>query len=667
MTVRILTAALAAMATLAAAAEDFNPIPGQWRWLDARKAQIGDEIVDVRNGSVTAAHSTAAAGFPIAPEDAFNLTWSPDSTLIAYTQHGDLYIYNIQNGDTRRLTTDASDVIMNGYASWVYFEEIFGRPSKYRAFWWSPDSRRIAFYRFDESNVETFPIHSPFGRTGTLRTTRYPKSGTSNPSVTIGIADLTDDGAITWADFNPADDQYFGTPFWNADGTTFIVPRMPRIQNTLELYAVTPSDGSKRLIYNESYPNSWLDWPEQILFTPTGIIMARNFETGWQQIYSLNYDGTSLRRLTDGSNWRIQLLSVTSKGEVYFTAERDSRCSSTLYRVDSKGRITAITDPALHAENVAISPDGKYFIARLSNHNTPSRVVVSPISAPSKPIRTYNSAATGYDPSHYSIPEMRTINVDGFELPAKVWLPDNFEPSRKYPVVIYLYGGPDNPMVYDKWETPSESNQWYARHDIIYAKADCRSSGHNGRAGLDQVYLNLGAREALDYVEWAKYFQSLPYVRPDKIGVTGFSFGGTMTTTLLLKYSDWFHYGIAGGGVYDWALYDSHYTERFMRTPQDNPDGYASSRVLDMTDNYPAVYDETTVNDIPSVMLRLTHGTGDENVHFQNTLQLIDRLHKGGKRFDFMIYPDGMHGYHGYQGRHYEDANHTFWLRHLQP
>jgi dipeptidyl-peptidase-4 len=164
-----------------------------------------------------------------------------------------------------------------------------------------------------------------------------------------------------------------------------------------------------------------------------------------------------------------------------------------------------------------------------------------------------------------------------------------------------------------------------------------------------------------DFIAWARYLQSLPYVNGDKIGVEGFSFGGTMTAMLVMTAPDAYHYGIAGGGVYDWMLYDSHYTERFMSTPEDNPEGYRDSRVINSAGNY-----KVRPGSNGSVMLKLTHGTGDDNVHFQNTLQLIDALQKAGADFDFMIYPDGMHGYRGYQGRHFDEANHAFWLKYLK-
>jgi dipeptidyl-peptidase-4 len=245
--------------------------------------------------------------------------------------------------------------------------------------------------------------------------------------------------------------------------------------------------------------------------------------------------------------------------------------------------------------------------------------------------------------------------------------PKNFDKSKKYPVHVDIYGGPNTPMVRDRWVTPTASNQWYAENGIIQITVDPRAAGHNGRAGLDMIYRQLTVWEVKDFCQWAECLQNLPYVDAEKIGVEGFSFGGTMTSMLLMQAPDKFHYGIAGGGVYDWALYDSHYTERYMDTPQNNPEGYAVSKVLNYVEGYPTQYaaDKSSASAVEPVMLKLTHGTGDDNVHHQNTLQLLDALHKAGKKFDFMIYPDGMHGYYGYQGDHFQNANNEFWLRYL--
>lgn len=670
---------LATVMAFSAGAQEFNRIPSRWKWLS------DDVVTFTYDGTYTDEQSFAVrakdcksmgripaperySDFPVHPEGAVNLTFSPDSSMLAFTRSNDLYVYDIASGKERRLTNDGSELILNGYASWVYYEEIFGRPSRYRAFWWSPDSKKIGFYRFDNTAVPMFPIYSAAGQDGTLRNTRYPKAGEPNPEVRIGIIDLNKEG-IVWADFDEQEDQYFGTPFWGADSQEFFIAREPRIQNTLDLYSVSTTDGSKKHIYHEEY-KTWLDWINGMLFTDKGLYMARSFETGWQQIYFLSYDG-QLRRLTDGPNWRISLLRADArKGDVYFTACRDASVRSCLYKVNAKGQITALTDTSMNVSGVSFSPDGKYFAAALSNFTTPTQIRVCR-SSDGKGQVVADKKGPDYDASKYALPQLIYITVDnGLKLPAYIVYPKNFVPSRKYPVHVDIYGGPDTPQVRDVWMQPSSRNQWWSDNDIIEVTADCRAAGHNGRAGLDMVYKHLNTYEVQDFISWAKYLKSLPYVDGDKIGVEGFSFGGTMTCMLLFTAPEYFHYGIAGGGVYDWILYDTHYTERFMETPQTNPEGYRDSKVIKYVPEYPVVYDAASATaaesgEIEPVMLKITHGTGDDNVHFQSTLQLIDALHQHNKKFEFMIYPDGMHGYHGYQGTHFLNSNREFWLKYL--
>ena len=727
------------LAAVLAGAQEFNRIPVSWKWIgetevlftyDGTYADSGAFAVDAKTGARREGVSSPAkfSDFPVKPAGAVNMTYSPDSTKIAFTRDNDLYVVDIASGAETRLTFDGSDVILNGYASWVYYEEILGRASRYKAFWWSPDSRKIGFYRFDNSEVPMFPIYSAFanpaaaasqsqsprvtdlGIGGALSETRYPKCGQTNPQVRIGVAVVpgeTEGGAgespaITWADFNPAEDQYFGIPFWGPDSEEFFIARMPRLQNTIDLYAVSVADGSKRHVYNETY-KTWLNWFDGVVFTDRGLYMSREFETGWQQIYFLSYDGKEFRRLTDGPNWNVSIVRVDEKkGDVYFTARREAVAKQALYKVDKKGVITALTDPAYNATGVSFSPDGKYFVASLSNVTTPTYVSVFPASG--KKIRQGNTVADmkgpDYDASKYALGQLVSMTTsDGFILPGMIVYPKNFDPSGKYPVHVDIYGGPDTPQVRDRWVTPSASNQWYSENGIIQITVDPRAAGHNGREGLDMIYRQLTVWEVKDFCEWADWLKALPYVDGDKIGVEGFSFGGTMTCMLLMQAPDKFHYGIAGGGVYDWALYDSHYTERYMDTPQANPEGYEVSKVLNYVDGYPTEYSSETVALAPQehgdmlrsqtqlqsddsgchperileflpgrvepVMLKLTHGTGDDNVHHQNTLQLLDAMHKAGKKFDFMIYPDGMHGYRGYQGAHFDAANREFWLKYL--
>ena len=669
-----------------------------------------------------------------------NPTWSPDSTMVAFTRGNDLWVENVATGAEKRLTDDGSELILNGYASWVYYEEILGRPSRYRAFWWSPDSRRIGFYRFDNTAVPYFPIYSPFaghdvsapdhaGYQGRLNNTRYPKAGQANPLVRIGIVDLATPEAssnaksessetavntqadIVWADFplmggtagtatpscTPVSsygegnicDGYFGIPFWSADGRDFYVPTLPRIQNDLNLFAVDAETGAKRLIYNEKYP-TWVDWFESMEFGRNGLYVARRFETGWDQIYFISYDGKTVKRLTDSHLWSATVLNADEKrGKLYFSAKIDGAPRVSVFSVDiprialqssvpSKtagkapakkspekfGTLTVLTPLQFNAAGVNFAEDALSFTAYISNSTTPTQVVRYRL----KNGKVLNSRVLrdltpeGYKAEDYALPQLITMTThDGFTLPAMVTYPKGFDPSgkTKYPVVMEIYGGPDTPYVRDQWRAPNAANQWFSENGIIKIFCDSRAAGHNGREGEDMVYKDVTSWPVSDFCEWADYLAAQPYVDAGHIGVEGFSFGGTMTSMLVMRHSDKFCCGIAGGGVYDWALYDTHYTERFMETPQTNPDGYAKACVLNYVKDYPSDFHDDRA------MLRLTHGTGDDNVHFQNTLVLIDALQKAGKHFELMIYPDGMHGYRDYQGAHSLENDHDFWYGHL--
>ena len=575
-------------------AQEFERMPLAWKWI------APDEVVFTYDGSYTDADAFSVAApskivtkgvkapekfsrLPLRPDGAVNLTYSPDSTQLAFTRANDLWVVDIASGKETRLTFDGTDLILNGYASWVYYEEILGRPSMYRAFWWSPDSRKIAFYRFDNSDVPMFPIYSPFGQDGALNRTRYPKAGETNPEVRIGIVDLASRD-IVWADFDEKQDQYFGIPFWGADSKGFFVAREPRLQHELDLYCVNPSDGSKKHIYHEEYP-TWLDWPEEMSFGEKGLYMVRAFETGWEQIYYLSYDGSEFRRLTDGENWRTSIVRVDEKaGDVYFLSNRDDTAKAALYKVDRKGIITALTDPDYNATGVKFSPDGKFFVVSVSNFTTPTQVwlyetskaglawsarrAVAAAQGRNRRVnQRYASAAykvadmkgRDFDVSKYALPKMIRITTDdGLDIPAAVTYPVDFDPSKKYPVHFEIYGGPNTAYVRERWSTPNASNQWWSDNGIINVTADTRVAGHNGRAGTDQDFRNLTEAPVKDFVAWAEWAKSLPYVDGERIGVEGFSFGGTMTAMLLLRHPDLFCCGIAGGGVYDWELYDSH-------------------------------------------------------------------------------------------------------------
>lgn len=565
---------------------------------------------------------------------------SPDGTQVAFTRHNDLYSVNIANGAETRYTTDGSDVIYNGWASWVYFEEILGRATRYKAFWWSPDSKRIAFMRFDDSKVPVFPIYNSKGQHGFLENTRYPKAGDRNPEVKMGIVNTGSQG-IKWADFDAKADQYFGTPFWMADSKTLWMQWMNRDQNHIVIYSVAPENGGKKVIYEERQ-KTWVDWFDGMHFLDNGKgFILKSDKTGWGHFYYYDLAGNLQRQLTSGS-WRVgQLLQVDEKkGVMYFTARQENSARYDLYSVSLKGK----DEPKRltfgnYDHQISLAPDGKHFITTYSNLTTPPKSAL--VDNNGKIIRELADAkgpqfeSVKLPTSELSYYETR----DGLELPMTVILPLNFDPSKKYPVWISVYGGPDAGTVYDRWRSPLGQTYWWAKEGVIQVAIDNRSSGHLGKTGMDFIYRQMGKYEIEDYMDAAKSLIARPYVDASKIGITGGSFGGYITAMALTYGADIFTHGIANYSVTDWSLYDTHYTERFMGTPQNNPEGYKITS--------PVTHAEKLKGD-----LRIVHGTMDDNVHMQNSIQLVDRLQDLNKHFEFMLYPGERHGWGGAKARH---------------
>ena len=592
-----------------------------------------------------------------------NPTWSPDHSKIAYTLGNNLYSIDVNTREIVQHTKDGSDVILNGYASWVYYEEIFGRASRYKAFWWSPDSKLLAFYRFDNSKVPMFPIYNSEGQHGSLNETRYPKAGDPNPEVKIGFVSVRG-SEIVWADFDSSMDQYFGIPFWNGEGDRFMVSWMDRSQDNLKMYSVDPIYGNKYLIYEE-HQSTWIDWMEQMLFTKDGMYIIRDTNM-WQQIYFLSFDGKVYKRITDGGeNWGVRLLKVDKK-YLYYTAKRETSVRNDIYRVTlSNNKVERISSGEYNYASVRVEEEnGTKIYASMSNLSTPTKEVVFNIPRDGNLKRMtmdvlFDSKGPDFDKYEIAMPELVYITTrDGIDLPATVIWPIGMDRSGrvKYPVKVNIYGGPDSPQVFDSWKGVSFNNQWWAYHGVIQVVLDTRSSGHLGKAGMNQVYRRLSVLELQDFIDGISYFRKFPFVNSQKVGIEGFSYGGTMSLLCVTAANEFFQYAIAGGAVADWKLYDTHYTERYMDTPQDNPSGYEQAMVFNRLGAYKG--DKTN-------MLRYTHGTGDDNVHFQNGLQIIDKLQQLGKDFELMIYPQGMHGYRGYQSDQSNLQDYRFWYEYL--
>ncbi|MEY2596568.1 MAG: hypothetical protein RI965_1840 [Bacteroidota bacterium] len=588
------------------------------------------------------------------PEAEINPTLSPDKKWVAFTRKNDLYTIEISSGKEFRLTKDGSDLILNGYASWVYFEEILGRPSRYKSYWWSPDSKSICFMRMDDTNVPLFPIVGETGQHGYVENTRYPKSGDVNPSVKVGIT-AADGSSMTWADFNEKNDQYFGMPYWTPDASNVLVQWMNRGQDSLIIYAVNPANGSKKEFYKE-VQKTWVeldDMGSRIIFLASnkGLIIKSD-KDGWDQLYLHSADGSLKNQITNGNNWSTNIQWIdTIKNVIYFTSRQQNSTRTDLYKVDFDGKNQTRLTFGEYTHSVDLSPKGTYFITRYSNAETPDRLAL--VNNKGKIIAELgNSMGSAFN--DYALAKTEIIRIpseDGlFQLPIRITWPINFDPSKKYPVMINIYGGPNAGTVRDGWQF-SPLTQWWAKEGLIQVAMDHRASGHFGKNGVNYMHRNLGNWELKDWITIVKWLRKNG-ADSTRVGIAGFSYGGYMTSLALTKGAGYFTHGLAGGSVTDWHLYDSHYTERYMDTPKENPQGYAAGSIMAYVDNYKG-------------LLRIYHGTMDDNVHLQNSLQLVRKLQDAKKHFEFMVYPGGRHGWGGNQSSHSTNENNMFIYKNL--
>ncbi|MBS0012091.1 MAG: S9 family peptidase [Bacteroidales bacterium] len=574
-----------------------------------------------------------------------NPRFSPDGKKLAYTKGRELYVYDLLTKDEKRLTFDASHKIYNGYASWVYMEEILGRGSRYAAFWWSPDSRKIAYLHTDETEVPEFIINridEEDGLHGSQEITPYPKPGDPNPKVKMGIADIASAKTV-WVKTDDSVDQYIAWPDWTPDSEKLMIQVLNRDQDDMRFILADINSGDFKEIYREAR-DTWIDFftDNYIMKDGSGFII-RSCRSDWMNLYYYDWDGNLKSQLTD-FDWRVNsILKVDEeKRYVFFSGTGGESTENHIFRVklDGTGLLKYTDIPGYHSAN--ISPTGKYLIDTWSNISIPSTIAA--FDNKGKKVRDIEVPEEDEGATKYEL--VRIEATDGFMLPAIIAYPGNFDESKKYPVVFTIYGGPDAGGVRNRYM--GGRNSWYADKGIITISVDHRASGHFGKKGLDYMHRNLGKWEMLDYIEAVKWLREKPFVDTERIGITGGSYGG-YTTALALTYGAayWTH-GIAKYSVTDWRLYDSVYTERFMDTPEDNPEGYRDGSVMTYADKLKG-------------KLYIVHGMADDNVHMQNSIWLISKLQDEGKVFDFMIYPGGRHGWGGAKGQHSRSEDHRYW------
>lgn len=564
------------------------------------------------------------------------IKFSPDSRFISFVRNNNIFVYEISSEKLKQLTFDGSEAILNGIFDWVYEEEF----SIIDGYEWSPDGRYIAFWRLDQSNVPVFKLIDYEPTYLKVIDQRYPYAGYPNSTVKIGIVNVQT-GEVKYIDFGN-EDIYIPRIKWTENPDILSYQKLNRLQNKLELILYNIKTGEQRLILTEE-SNTWIDVYDYLTFFKDGRhFLWASERDGWLHFYLYRIDGKLVNQITKGEFEIDQLCYVDEKNrKIYYTSTEVSPLERHLYVIDFKGtnkkRLTS--EPGWH--NIDFSPSGRFYI---DNHSTITKPPKWKLyDNMGKLIRTLvdnpDDILAGYDKGEVTFEIVETS--DGVKLNAWMIKPANFDSTKKYPVLFYVYGGPGSQTVRNAYLGNYLWYQYLAQNGYIIFSVDGRGTGARGKAFRDVVYKNLGYYESKDQAESAIYLvRRYKFVDSSRIGIWGWSYGGYMSSLTLFKFGDVFKLAVAVAPVTTWRLYDTIYTERYMQTPELNPDGYEQSSVLKYVDGLKGKY-------------LVIHGTTDDNVHWQNTIQLVDRLQKAGKQFNIMFYPNKDHSIAGRDTRYH--------------
>lgn len=582
------------------------------------------------------------------PGEELDAAYSPDGRMVAFTRGGNLVVVDVADGRERQLTTDGGPQRLNGRLDWVYQEELYGRGT-YRAFWWSPDSTRIAFLQLDERSVPEFTLVDHIPHRQGLEVFDYPKAGDPNPTVRLGVVAATggvtrtdlpmnlvrpEEGGITWVDTSKysASAHLIVNVAWSPDGRQVVYQLQDREQTWLDLNAAAATSGVSKTLFRET-TRAWVSRQDR---TPEwlkdGSFLWMSERSGWAHLYHYRADGTLNRQVTDGQ-WEVrQLYGVDeANGWVYFGGTERSHIGHDIYRVKLDGRgLTRLSGPACtHGAN--FNPGFTLYIGTWSDLITPTQTRLHKADGAEVRVIEANriEALAQYTLSQ---PELLQVKArDGFVMEAMLIKPPDFDPARRYPVYQQTYAGPHAPQVRNAWGGVGYLyHQFLAQQGIVVWVMDNRSASGKGAESAWAAYQRLGETELADIEDGIGWLKQQRWVDASRIGINGWSYGGFMVS-YALTHSKSFAMGIAGGSVTDWRLYDSIYTERFMRMPQNNPEGYARASAREAAANLHG-------------RLLLVHGALDDNVHMQNTIQFAYELQKAGKPFELMLYPKSRHG-----------------------
>lgn len=567
-------------------------------------------------------------------EDAYTAELSPDGTKIGYERGGNLFVYHIESGEESQLTESAGDQVYNGRFGWVYEEE-FGLV---QAWSWSPDSRHIAFWQTDERGIHMFQMTDYSGHHPEYTKIPYPQVGDKNPTVKIGVVNV-DSGDLEWMDIN-LDDGYIPRIYWTARDDRLAVVHLSRPQTHLKLTFYNIDNGNGRLVMEEN-SNAWIDVFDffaginHLFFFPKDReeFFWISDRDGYAHIYHYNYSGEMMKQVTEG-NWEVTYVHTVDydNSRIYFTSTEASPLQRHLYSVNFDGSGKQKLTGAEGTHNISMGPNAKYYIDRYSNTRTPTQVELWETGEEMLDKLEDNQSVTEYIDKHVYAPrELFSFTTsDGQQLDGYMIKPVDFDPEKQYPLLMNIYGGPGAQGVYNQFET-SGWIQYLAQEGYVIVNVNNRGSGGYGSKFEKIVYKQLGKWESNDFVETAEYMSQKPWIDGSRRAIRGHSYGGYMTSFTMLKHPGVFDVGIVGAPVTDWRLYDSIYTERYMGLVENNLEGYKMSSPTNYAENLEG-------------HLFIAHSTMDENVHVQNTMQLITALARNGKDFDLRIYPPGAHG-----------------------
>jgi len=572
---------------------------------------------------------------------------SPLGRHVAYVRDRNLLVFDLAANREWAITEDGGDAIKYGLAEFVAQEEM-GRS---RGYWWSPDARYLAFARVDESRV---PLTQRFEIAADNVATfaqRYPAAGAANASVTLGVADLAS-GEIVWIDLGAAD-YYLARVDWLPDGRTLAVQRQSRDQCCLDLLFVAIPSAAVTTILSET-SGTWIELHDELTFLKKSpeFIWA-SMRDRWQHLYLYANDGRLIRQLTAGDwcvdDFRGRAVKWVDEERrlLYFTATRDGPTTRKLYRVSiehgaAEEPVGLTPEEGVHA--ITIAPGGGFFLDQFTSRSQPPRVALHRIDGSFAAYLLENRLDEHHPDAPYvrtnSTPEYATlVAADGSALHYRLFKPANFDPGRRHPAILDVYGGPGVQRVLDSW-TGAAFTQILTRAGFVVLQLDNRGSSGRGTAFQAPIHRRLGEVEVADQVLAARWLAAQSYVDAARIGVWGWSYGGYLSLMLMFKAPDVFKAGVAGAPVTDWTLYDTHYTERYLGTPADNPEGYAASAVFPYVQNL-------------SGKLLVMHGMADDNVLLLHSTKLFRRLQDLGKAFDVMVYPGAKHGLtRQHDGRH---------------